>query len=140
MMGRIGEVVREKSGLAYHASTALNAWQSAGSWEISAGVNPDNIDKTINIIKNELARFINEPVTDQELEDSKANMIGIIPLSIESNSGVASAILRMERYQLGLNYLREFPTVIYNVTKNQILEVANQYLDPENLVIISAGT
>ncbi len=140
MMGRIGEVVREKSGLAYYASTALNGWQSAGTWEINAGVNPNNIDKTINIIKNEINRFVSEPVSDQELDDSKANIIGMIPLSIESNAGVASAIIRMERYSLGLNYLREFPKIISNITKEQILDVSNNYLDPENLVIISAGT
>jgi len=45
MMGRIGEVVREKSGLAYYAGSSLNAGLGPGSWEVSAGVNPgDRID------------------------------------------------------------------------------------------------
>ncbi len=140
MMGRIGEAVREKSGLAYYASTALNAWQSAGTWEITAGVNPNNIDKTIELIQNEISRFISEPVSTQELDDSKSNLIGLIPLSIESNVGVANAIIRMERYKLGLNYLREYPGIISNISKEQILQVSQKYLDPENLVIISAGT
>jgi len=140
MMGRIGEAVREKSGLAYYASTALNAWHSAGTWEITAGVNSNNIDKTIEIIQNEISRFVNEPVSNQELDDSKSNLIGLIPLSIESNAGVANAIIRMERYKLGLNYLREYPGIISAISKEQILQVSQKYLDPENLVIISAGT
>jgi len=74
------------------------------------------------------------------LEDSKANMIGMIPLSIESNAGVASAIVRMERYNLGLNYLREFPELISRISKQDILSVAKKYLDPKKMVIISAGT
>jgi zinc protease len=140
MMGRIGEAVREKSGLAYYASTTLNAWHSAGTWEITAGVNSNNIDKTIEIIQNEISRFVNEPVSNQELDDSKSNLIGLIPLSIESNAGVANAIIRMERYKLGLNYLREYPGIISGISKEQILQVSQKYLDPENLVIISAGT
>ncbi|HSM25336.1 MAG TPA: pitrilysin family protein [Anaerolineaceae bacterium] len=140
MMGRIGEAVRDKSGLAYYASTALNAWQRAGTWEISAGVNPSNIEKAIKIIQGEISRFITEPVLDQELEDAKANMIGLIPLSIESNAGVASAIIRMERYKLGLNYLRKFPNMISSITKEEILTVSRKYLDPDQMVIISAGT
>lgn len=140
MMGRIGEAVRDKSGLAYFASTALNSWQYAGTWEISAGVNPNNIEATIKIIQEEIHRFLSEPVSDQELEDAKANIIGMIPLSIESNAGVASAIVRMERYKLGLNYLREFPELISSISKEEILSVANKYLDPKNIVIISAGT
>ena len=30
MMGRIGDAVRERAGLAYHASTSLNSWQQGG--------------------------------------------------------------------------------------------------------------
>ncbi len=140
MMGRIGEAVREKSGLAYYAATALNAWQSAGSWEITAGMNPNNIDQTIKIIQNEIARFVSEPVADEELADSKSNLIGLIPLSIESNAGVANAIVRMERYKLGLNYLREYPGILSEISKEQILQVSQKYLDPNRLITISAGT
>ena len=140
MMGRIGEAVREKSGLAYYASTSLNAWQSAGTWEISAGVNPNNIDKTIEIVQSEVSRFVSESVSDDELADSKSNLIGLIPLSIESNAGVANAIVRMERYKLGLNYLREYPGILSDVSKEQILQVSQKYLDPTRLVTISAGT
>lgn len=140
MMGRIGEAVRDKSGLAYYASTALNAWLKAGTWEITAGVDPNNMGKTIKIIRDEIYRFTNEPVTKQELEDAKANMIGLIPLSIESNAGVASAIIRMERYNLGLNYLRQFPHMISRISKEEILSISRKYLDPDHMVIISAGT
>lgn len=140
MMGRIGEAVREKSGLAYYASTSLNAWQSAGTWEISAGVNPNNIDKTIEIIEKEVSRFVSESVSDEELADSKSNLIGLIPLSIESNAGVANAIVRMERYKLGLNYLREYPGILSDVSKEQILQVSQKYLDSNKLITISAGT
>jgi len=37
MMGRIGDAVRVKAGLAYDASTSLNAWIDGGSWEVGAG-------------------------------------------------------------------------------------------------------
>src|SRR5689334_16533644 len=50
MMGRIGEVVREKSGLAYYAYSSLNAGLGPGSWEVSAGVNPQNVKKTSDLI------------------------------------------------------------------------------------------
>ena len=37
MMGRIGEAVREKEGLAYYAASSLNSWPLSGSWEVEAG-------------------------------------------------------------------------------------------------------
>lgn len=139
MMGRIGDVVREQSGLAYHASASLNAWIDAGSWEVSAGVNPANLEKTIALIKDEIRRLISEPVSQEELEDSQSHYIGRLPLSLESNAGVAAALLKMHRFNLGLDYYKRFPALVSQITAEQVLEVARRYLDPEKLVIVSAG-
>jgi zinc protease len=140
LMGRIGDVVREQAGLAYHASASMNAWIDAGSWEVSAGVNPTNLDRAVDLIISELTRFVTEPVSQAELEDSQSNFIGRLPLSMESNSGVANAILNLERFQLGLDYYRRYPQMVSQVTPAMILEAAGRYIDPEKLAIISAGT
>ncbi len=139
MMGRIGDVVREQAGLAYHASTSLNAWIAAGSWEVSAGVNPSNLPRAIDLIQRELERFVRRPVFKRELKDSQANFIGRLPLSMESNNGVANALLNLERFQLGLDYYRRYPDLVLDVTPEKILEVARTYIDPERLIITSAG-
>jgi zinc protease len=139
MMGRIGDAVREQAGLAYYASTSLNAWIAAGSWEVSAGVNPANLDKAIELIVAELNRFVSEPVSREELEDSQANYIGRLPLSMESNAGVASALLNLERFQLGLDYYLRYPGLVQAVTPEIVLETARRYLDPARLAVVSAG-
>ena len=140
MMGRIGDAVREKAGLAYDASTSLNAWIESGSWEVSAGVNPVNLEKAIDLIIKELKRFVQEPVSEAELADSQANYIGRLPLGLESNSGVANSILNLERFNLGLDYLQRYSQLINAVTPSAILEVARQYIHPDALIIVSAGT
>lgn len=139
MMGRIGEVVREQAGLAYYASTSLNAWIESGSWEVSAGVNPANTQRAIDLIRSEIERFVREPVSAEELENSQANYIGRLPLSLESNAGVAGAILNLERFQLGLDYYLRYPERVQRVTVEAVLEAAQHYLDPDKLAIISAG-
>jgi zinc protease len=140
MMGRIGDAVREKAGLAYYASTSVNAWIEAGSWEVSAGVNPENLNKAIDLITSELKKFCSEPVTQSELDDSKSNYIGRLPLSLESNSGVANSILNLERFNLGLDYLQRYPGLVNQVTPDEILAAAKTYIDPEKLIIVSAGS
>ncbi|MCJ7623077.1 MAG: insulinase family protein [Anaerolineaceae bacterium] len=139
MMGRIGEVVREQAGLAYHASTSLSSSIAAGSWEVSAGVNPVNLQRAIDLILKELKRFVSEPVSEEELADSQANFIGLLPLSLESNAGVASALIRLERFQLGLDYYQQFPKLVRNVTPEQVLETAQRYLHTDRIAIISSG-
>ncbi|MCX6056520.1 MAG: pitrilysin family protein [Chloroflexi bacterium] len=140
MMGRIGDAVREKAGLAYYASTSVNSWIESGSWEVSAGVNPENIEKAIKLIVKELDRFRSELVLSTELADSQANYIGRMPLSLESNSGVANSILNLERFDLGLDYFQRYPDLVREVTPDKILQAAQKYIDPERLVIVSAGS
>ena len=140
MMGRIGESVRVKAGLAYDASTSLNAWIDGGSWEVSAGVNPANLQKAIDLIVEELRLFGKEPVSADELADSKANFIGRLPLTLESNSGVAGTLLNLERFALGLDYLQSYETRIAAVTREDILAVAQKYIHPDALAIVSAGS
>ena len=139
MMGRIGEVVREKSGLAYYASSSLNAGTGPGSWEVSAGVNPKNLKKAIDLIEKELRRFVKSGVTKEELADSQANYIGRLPLSLESNNGVAGALLNIERYDLGLDFYQRYEGMVRGVTRADVLETARKYIDPDRLVISTAG-
>ena len=139
LMGRIGDVVREKSGLAYYAYSSLNAGVGPGSWEISAGVNPDNVAKACDLIRGEIARFVEKGVTVEELSDSQANFVGRLPLSMESNAGVAGALLNIERFELGLDYYRRFADLVRAVTPNEVLQAARKYFHPERLAIAIAG-
>ena len=139
MYGRIGEVVREGAGLAYYAFSNLGGGLGPGPWSVSAGVNPDNIDKAIQLITKEIKRFVREKVTDTELDDSKANFVGRMPLSLETNAGVASALLNLERFDLGLDYYRQFPESISKITSDDVLATAQRYLDPKRLAIAIAG-
>ena len=140
MHGRIGESVREKSGLAYHASSSLSGGIGPGPWLFIAGVDPSNLEKVIELIRLEIARFISEPVTSEELADSQANYIGRLPLSLESNAGVASALLNLERYSLGLDYYLRYPDLIRAIIPAEILETAQRYLHPDHLAIATAGS
>lgn len=139
MMGRIGNVVREKSGLAYYAYSSLNSGVGPGSWEVNAGVNPKNLNKAIDLIEKELKKFVKQGVTKSELEDSKANYIGRLPLSLESNGGVVSAILNIHRYELGMDYYQRYESLVRSVKREDVIEVARKYIDPSRLVIATAG-
>jgi len=139
LYGRIGKSVRNKEGLAYYAYSSVNAFDDAGSWEFIAGVNPKNVDKTIALIIDEIKRYLNTPVGNDELEDSQSHLIGRLPMSLESNAGIANALLSIERFNLGLDYFQKYAERILSINPEQIMEVSRRYLDPEKLVIISAG-
>jgi zinc protease len=139
MMGRIGDAVREKAGLAYYAYSSLAGGLGPGPWTMLAGVDPAKVEQTIQLIKQEVTRFTSELVESDELSDSQANFIGRLPLTLESNGGVAGALLNLERYDLGMDYYLRYPDLVRSVTAEQVLETARTYLHPERLVIGMAG-
>jgi zinc protease len=139
MMGRIGDIVREQSGLAYYASSSLSAGVGPGTWEVSAGVNPANVEKAVELIVAELRHFTEEGVTPEELQDSQDNFVGRLPLTMESNAGVANSLLNIERHELGLDYYRHYEQMVLAVTPEMVLEAARKYLDPDKLAIATAG-
>ncbi len=139
MMGRIGDVVREKSGLAYYAYSALDSGTGPGRWDVAAGVNPSNVKKAIDLIDKELRRFVKSGVTKVELSDSQENYVGRLPLSLESNNGIVSALLNIHRFDLGMDYYQRYADMVRAVTRDDVLETARKYIDPDRLVISTAG-
>ncbi|HNT25144.1 MAG TPA: pitrilysin family protein [Anaerolineales bacterium] len=140
MYGRIGQVVREQAGLAYYAASSLSGGPGPGPWFVSAGVEPGKVEQALELIRAEIGRFVSQPVTEEELADNQANYIGRLPLSLESNLGVAAALLNLERYDLGLDYYRLYPSLVSAITREAILEAARRYLDPLRLAVATAGS
>ena len=139
MFGRIGNAVRERAGLAYYAYSTLGGGLGPGAWYVSAGVDPGHVDAAVELVRTEIERFTREPVEEEELEDTKTHYIGRLPLSMESNGGVAGALLNLERYDLGLDYYRRYPEMVSAISREEVLKTAQAYLDSQRLGISIAG-
>ncbi|NWF68665.1 MAG: insulinase family protein [Chloroflexi bacterium] len=139
MMGRIGEIVRDDLGLAYYAYSSVEGGHGPGAWSVMAGVDPRNVELAVEHIKQQLQRLVSEPVSDEDIEDNKSYFTGHLPLQLENNEGLSSVILNMESYGLGLDYIQTYRDRIYRLTKDDLLHAAQNYLNPDALVIAVAG-
>jgi zinc protease len=139
MMGRIGDVVREEKGLAYHSRSSIEGGHGPGAWAAYAGVSPDDVEEAVEAIVEEFRRIVEEPVTAEELEDVKLNYVGGLPLRLESNEGIAASIARMESYQLGLDYLLNYPEMIQACTLESLQQAAAHYINPAVVTVSVAG-
>lgn len=139
MMGRIGNVIREEAGLAYYAYSRLDGGHGPGAWSVAAGVAPDDVEAAIDMALTEIRRITSERVSDEELADNQSYYSGRLPLRLESNAGIAMTIQAMERYNLGLDYLKNYDAMIYSYNAQDILAAAHRYLNPDALVIAVAG-
>lgn len=139
LMGRLGTTVRDEQGLAYYAYSRLEAGLGPGPWTAVAGVNPRNLDRAIESILAEIRRLGETEVSPKELEDAKAYMTGSLPLRLETNEGVAQALLDIELHQLGLDYLQRYASLVNAVSAQDVQSVAAQYLHADSYALAIAG-
>ena len=85
LMGRLGDAVRDRQGLAYYVSSDLQPGRGEHPWYVYAGVNLDNLDRAVRSIHIEVAHMREELVTPEELRDCQTYLVGALPLHLESS-------------------------------------------------------
>jgi zinc protease len=139
MMGRLGEAVREKQGLAYYVHSRLQGGLGPAPWYVSTGVAPDKVELALASIGQEIERIQNEPAPAHELADNKAYVTGSLPVSLETSDALADVITDMELHELGLDYLQRFPDLINAVTAESVQAAAQKYFSATQVAIAVAG-
>ncbi len=83
MSSRLFQEVREKRGLSYDISSRMQFFGDAGMWTITAGIDYAKRDEALNVIRRELERVREKPVSEAELERTKEFLVGNFRLSFE---------------------------------------------------------
>ncbi len=137
--GRIGANVRDKQGLAYHASSSVEVGRTRRPWTLRAGINPANVERAVASSLEEARGLCERPVTDEELRLTKQAMIGSLPLRLERNGGIAQMLLTIERFGLGLDYLSRYPDMVNGVTARDVQDAASAVLARPGYTLVTAG-
>jgi zinc protease len=137
--GRLGDSIRERQGMAYYVSSALDANVAPGPLVIRAGVSPANVDRAVASIDEEVARLVSDGLTPQELDESRRYLIGSIPRALETNAAIANFLYTAECFGLGLDYDVRLPDLLNAVTMDDVNAAARSVLDPDRAAVVIAG-
>ncbi len=136
---RVMDSIRNERGLAYSVYTFFGAHKSHGTFQFVMQTKNDNARQAIRIARAEIERIRREPVTEQELDDAKDYLTGSFPLRLDTNRKVANFLAQVEFFQLGLDYPERYGDLIRKVTKEDVLRVANRYLQPDKFITVIVG-
>ena len=139
LMGRLGENIRDKQGLAYYVYATFERAFGPALWSAHAGVNPANVQRATQGILEEVRRIQDEPVSDEEIADVQSHLVGVMPIMLETNDGVASTLASIALFDLGDDYLERYPELVRSVTKDDIQRAAQTYLNAETYALAVAG-
>jgi zinc protease len=136
---RLMQNLREDKAYTYGCYSSLNITED-GSW-MSAGGNFQNAvtDSAIEQILLEFQKITNEYVKDEELNLTKTNMAGGFARSLERPQTIARFALNIIKNNLPKDYYQTYLQRLESVSKEDVLQMAQQYFTSKNCNIIVVG-
>jgi zinc protease len=137
--GRLADNIRERQGMAYYAYSTFDATLGQSPLMVRAGVDPNNVDRTLAAIDAEVLKLGVEGPTDVEVEETRQYLVGSIPRMLETNYSIAGFLQTCELFGLGLDYARRLPSLLAAVTIDEVGAAAAEVLRPERAAVSIAG-
>ncbi len=137
--GRLGENIRERQGMAYYAFSSCDPNIGEGPLLVRAGVDPNNVERTLEAIDNEVRDLGRSGPTPVEVNETREFLIGSIPRMLETNQTIATFLQNAEQFGLGLDYDQRLPGLIAAVRIEEVAAAAAEVLHPEAAAIAVAG-
>jgi predicted Zn-dependent peptidase len=124
MSSRLFQEIRERRGLAYSVYSYIGSHVDSGMFGIYAGIHPDNVQQTIELIVQEMNAICQTPIKAAELQDAKEFTKGNLILATES---VDNQMVRLAQNEIHFNEYIPLESVIEHieaVTAEEIQELA----------------
>lgn len=136
MNSRLNLNIREKYGFAYTIESQYNAYSDTGNFSIYMGVDPHSLDKAVNLVYKELDKLKDNKLGTIQLSNAKNQLVGQLALSSESGLGELLAMTRSAFTREGIEPLSETIRRIRNLNSIDILDVANEIFNSNNLNLL----
>ncbi|HEV7396559.1 MAG TPA: pitrilysin family protein [Pyrinomonadaceae bacterium] len=131
--------LREEKGYTYGAYSNLDTRRSAGTIRTTAEVRTPVTGDSLKEFFYELNRIRSEPVSDKELKDAKSYLTGVFPIRLETQEGLIDQLVQIKMLGLRDDYLQIYREQLGAVTSEQIQEVAQKYIRPDEAAIVIVG-
>lgn len=140
LTSRIGKRVRDTEGLTYQIYSRFGSSEELdGYWFVNVNVAPQNLERAMKSTREEIERYAKEGATEAEVEAQKSFFAGNYQVGLNSNAGIAAALVGAERYGFGPAYLDDFPKRIRAVTAAEANAAMKRHFFADRLHTIVSG-
>ena len=136
---RLNTEVRVKSGLTYGAYSSFNPHRYTGSFGVGTFTRTEATVQATKLVVDLLTKMSTGDVAPSELDFARDYLAGVYPIQSETAEQVANRVLAVAEFDLPADYNDTYPERIRGVTPAQVKEMAQRYLQTNNLDIVLAG-
>ncbi len=131
--------LREKRGLTYGVSSGFTPMRVQGPFAISFSTQAERADEALRLSREVLKDFVKRGPSEEQVQDSVANIVGGYPLSSASNAAIVGTLGMIGFYNLPLDYMDRFLDNVRAVTAGSIREAFQRHVNPDRQLLVTVG-
>ncbi|MEM6326817.1 MAG: pitrilysin family protein [Bacteroidota bacterium] len=139
--GRLMQTVRDEQGLTYGIGARLAGVSVEHDLDlrVSVSLSQENLERGIAATREQIERW-HGGIAPEELERTQTTLAGQHVVSLATTGGLAARLLVNAERGFGPEYLDRYPRDVEALTVEAVNAAIAQYVDPEALHVVAAGT
>lgn len=135
--GRLFVELRDKNSLAYTVAPINFEGIETGYTGAYIACSPEKVDKAIEMLKAEFNKLITTPISEDELQKSKRNLIGSHHIEMQRSGSLANMLLFTGIYNLDVKEIFDLDKLYSQITPADIQNLAAKlYKQKETIVVV----
>lgn len=132
--------IREEKGYTYGIGSFVLTFKKASYLVISTEVGNEYVEPTLVEIAAEMKRLQTELISENELETVKSYLLGEFLRDFDGPFALAGSFKSINDFGLDYTFYDDYLHVLRNITAEELMHLAQKYLNPEDFYTVVAGT
>ena len=136
MNAKLNLALREHNGLVYTVESTMVAYGNTGTWSIYFGCDEHDIKRCLRLVRKELDRMMEKPLSDSQLKAAKKQIKGQIGVACDNRENFA---LDFGKSFLHYGWEKNVDCLyeqVEAITSQQIQDVARELFDKDRLITL----
>lgn len=136
MNAKLNLALREHNGLVYTVESTMVAYGDTGTWSIYFGCDEHDIKRCLRLVRKELDRMMEKPLSDSQLKAAKKQIKGQIGVACDNHENFA---LDFGKSFLHYGWEKNVDCLyeqVEAITSQQIQDVARELFDKNRLITL----
>ena len=133
MNAKLNLALREHNGLVYTVESTMVAYGDTGTWSIYFGCDEHDVKRCLRLVRKELDKFMEKPLSDAQLRAAKKQIKGQIGVACDNRENFALDFGKSFLHYGWEKNVDKLYEQVDEITAEQIQQVAKELFDEKRL-------
>jgi len=136
---QLSQKLREEKSYTYGVSSRFDARLQPGPFFVRTSVGSEVTAPAIEDILEEIKKVSNSLIPEDRFNEVKNYIMGSFPMGVQTAIQVAGLLSNLKLYGLPMNYYDNYISNIQKITKEDLKNIAQKYMDASKMSIVVSG-